>query len=417
MFETFLQAQETSPTLVLVHAGLRDEGALEIAHFLASSQHLLQLDLSGNGITSTGLLHLAKAIKLNLTLESLVLRHNQILEGGNAGLVALCRVLCGNRTMRHLDLRHNGLSGPEVARCIGEMLQGNSSLTHLELSWNPLTPAGGQCLLDHLTMNTMLFDCQLTGCQVAEETLLAIAQLLLRNRKSKGADMQAGPYRGLRGSADGRNSGLPTRELEECPRGAEPDATARSHGMVVSMHHTRELVDRLLVWRAARRAQQPGQGSECTQEFLELLDRLQRELEQHQEAGQAVRKRTELAIQGFQDREMRYRGDMAAAQDRLLGFANEQKDLRAILDRRAQELALLREATNEAKQSLKNDRQRYEAEEARAKNDLATVTAERAEVAEVLKGLEEHSARQEQENIQLRRRAENLRADVVVLQS
>lgn len=194
MFGTFLKAQETSPTLVLNHAKMGDDGAREVAHFVAPNTHLVRLDLSGNEITSTGAKHLAGAVKQSVTLESLVLKHNRIGEAGEIGLAALCRAAVACSSLRHLDLRHNSLTGALAATCLGEMLSGNEHLTHLELSWNPLDPAGGQVLLEHLRRNTTLFDCQLSGCNIPQETLLHIAELLLRNRRANGADLAAGPF-------------------------------------------------------------------------------------------------------------------------------------------------------------------------------------------------------------------------------
>merc|ERR1719335_1638618 len=34
----------------------------------------------------------------------------------------------------------------------------------------------------------------MSGCGVADETMLSMAQLLTRNRKAKGSEMQAGPF-------------------------------------------------------------------------------------------------------------------------------------------------------------------------------------------------------------------------------
>merc|ERR1712107_543655 len=117
------------------------------------------------------------------------------------------------------------MGGAKAAEVIGEMLRCNAHMTHLELSWNALEPEGGQVLFQNIRVNTTLFDCQLTGCRIADETLLAIAELLHRNRKAKGADLQAGPYQacvdwatGPQTSALLRGLGGPhaTSQLIEC---------------------------------------------------------------------------------------------------------------------------------------------------------------------------------------------------------
>mmetsp|Transcript_19877 Transcript_19877/g.40416 ORF Transcript_19877/g.40416 Transcript_19877/m.40416 type:complete len:416 (-) Transcript_19877:123-1370(-) len=399
----FLRAQEESPTLVLANAGLDDEGAMEIASFLGPSHHMLRLDLSGNAITSVGITHLARSLQMNGMIESLVLRHNRIAEGGEAGLAALCRALAGHRSLRHLDLRHNGLAGALAAKCLGEMLQSNSHLTHLELSWNPLDPAGGQVLLEHVTANTTLFDCQLTGCSIAAETLMAIANVLLRNRKAKGADMQAGPYRGLRSERDedGRCHG---EAMAECS--PKPD-----------WQRTKELMDRLRLVQAAGDGRADGaDASAWAQELHEHLERYQGELDRESRRCGEIHQRTDLAITGFQDRELRYRSDIAAAREKVKEYRIEAEELRGIRLRQSQELEVLQEACGDARESLERSRQHHELEEARSKTGLATVEADRRELAEHLEGLQLQSLQKDRDIEQLRLRAEKVRSGVIILQ-
>merc|ERR1719161_1840692 len=58
----------------------------------------------------------------------------------------------------------------------------NTTITHLDLSWNDLGVDGGLALLDGLKHNNTLVDCQLSGSKVGEETLHEVAFLLRRNR-------------------------------------------------------------------------------------------------------------------------------------------------------------------------------------------------------------------------------------------
>merc|ERR1712064_121857 len=82
------------------------------------------------------------------------------------------------------------------AKAIAEMLRANTTITHLDLSWNDLGVDGGIALLDGLKHNSTLIDCQLSGSKVGEETLHEVAFLLRRNRaaaayKSSPADVGA----------------------------------------------------------------------------------------------------------------------------------------------------------------------------------------------------------------------------------
>merc|ERR1712194_207558 len=133
--------------------------------------------------------------------------------------------------------------------------------------------------------------------------------------------------------------------------------------------------------------------------------------------GEKVERRAELAVTGFQDRELRYRADIVAAQDVLLQYSKEAKGIRAISSRQTEEVKLLREALQEAMRSREANIRFEELELARAKTDLAEVTADREQLDERLADLKEQSARQEKVNHELRKRVEQLRSGVTVLDS
>lgn len=441
IFGAFLAAQQTSPTLSLGNAGLGDEGALEIAHFLAESRHLIRLDLTGNNLSSTAVFHLAKAIKQNHTLESLSLKHNRIGDLGEAGLATLCRALHGNETLRHLDLRHAGLTGAMAASVLGEMLSSNSHLTHLELSWNPLDPAGGQALLEQMRVNTTLFDCQLTGCGIANETLFSIAQILLRNRKAKGADLQAGPYQAVVDwSGGGRalpgadvGGPLTRSQLVDCSGGdgvatmaggagdgTNVDIAARAahsdvlfSSFVVSNESTNELMMRL-----AKFIGSPGttqKDAALAQEMYEYLDRAQKQLIQDRDQVEGIHRHLTALSEGFRDREIRSREKMGVGHNELLELKQEILTIRGILERRSEELGLIRDQNSQTHRDHVEDREQGEADEALNKNRLAEIMAEKRELEKRLASLQEACQKQDAENAELRKRTARLREGVTLL--
>merc|ERR1712039_115375 len=149
-------------------------------------------------------------------------------------------------------------------------------------------------------------------------------------------------------------------------------------------------------------------------ELLEHLHCSQQTLDQEKESEADVRRRSQLLVTGFQDREMRYRADIAAAQNVLLEYAKEQKELRAIMDRQSEEMRLLREAYGETKRSADANMRFQELEDARTKTDLAEIVSERKELAERLESLQKQIADKDKENTELRARAELLRTGVVL---
>ena len=149
--------------------------------------HLAVLLLTRNHLTDPGALDLARAVRDNTTLTRLDLNQNNI---GQQGAEALVNALGeeANRTIVHLDLAWNGDidRGTKLALatcllwnvdhqaldkdrvlflaslCLGEdgvvelvrRLNGNTTLKRLVLSDNDISEAGGQALIDWLTVGS-----------------------------------------------------------------------------------------------------------------------------------------------------------------------------------------------------------------------------------------------------------------------
>jgi len=441
VFGALLAAQAESPTLSLKNAGLNDECALEIAQFLAGSRHLIRLDLTGNSLSSTGVFHIAKALKQNYTLESLTLKHNRIGEAVETGLATLCQALHGNETLRHLDLRHACLHGAGAARAIGEMLKSNSHLSHLDLSWNPLDPAGGQVLLDYLSMNTTLFDCQLTGCGIADETLLCIAQMLHRNRKGKSADLKAGPYQA--GTDCGGGERVPSahaaviggiggplvesqfiactggdRAISVAGGGANEDMAPRfadspDSKFVVSNETTNEMMMRLIKFMGCPTTNSTDAAR--AQEMYDYLDKAQKELVQGRNQIEGIHHHLTALSSGFRDRELRSRDSIAVGQDELLELKREMLSVRGIMSRRSEDLGLIRDQNVQLCIDHRDDQQQAHDEEVENKSKVAAIVAEKKELEKRLESLEETCQKHQVENAEMRKRAARLREGVTLL--
>lgn len=430
----YLKAQETSPTVILAYASIGDEGAVEVSRLLASSPYLLRLDLTGCNISSVGAMHLAEALRQSVTLESLVLKHNSLTSGpyGEAGLVAICQAAHDSPCLRHLDLRHNFLEGTSAAEHIGSILQGNQQLSHLELSWNELGPSAGEVLLGHIRATSGLFDCQLSGCRLAEETKLEIAELLLRNRKAKGADTQAGPFKGTWASVrqdkqfDSSHAFEKQALAPKLQNGVQESASEWHSRMlelgvagniVVTEERTREYIVRLVEYRQQRLERcEAGMESSISSRVSELLQYLeenqQRSCLLHQDACKSLQ-RTQLIADGFKDRETRYRCDIAAARDRLLEFASEHRQLQAIHGRLLSDLNLLRENLDQARLLHSNTQTQAEDDQLRAETRLAELKIDQKELSQQLDALHRRGDPLDSQTAKLRKRAEEVRERVI----
>jgi len=410
---TFLHAQRAAPTLSLAYADIGDEGCLEVAKFLSESAYLEHVDLTGNGITAVGAAHLAGALRLNRTCESLVLNFNSIGVAGEEGLSSLCRALSTNTALKHLDLRHNSISGGIAVQCIGDMLKSNTTLTHLELSWNPLQPAGGQILLDHVNKNTTLFDCQLSGCKISDETMKSIAKHLFRNRKAKKAEYQEGPY-ASRVESDVSNN------VQKPEVGPWSDTTRELHvakaGMLkpslLSEPRTHDIMMRLEQWMS-----RPGLSEDSrrqAQELHEYVDKVQKQLIQDQKIATDLEEHVSLLSQGFRDREERYKHDINLAQEKLIDLGHEKDTLQSIFKRYAAELRLVREQHDQAFRERDEDNERHLNEEERCRAELSQIMAQKRALAERKQELEGRSKRMEVENQRLRTRSKEVRKNLLI---
>lgn len=396
-----------------------------MAEFASKSVHLRLLDLTGCEITSTGVLHLAEVLRCSITLESLVLRHNDIMSGpaGEEGLAALCQAAASSSSLRHLDLRHCGVHGESAAAHVASILQGNGGLSHLELSWNHLEPSGGQVLLDGIRKTSGLYDCQLTGCRLADETLRDVAELLLRNRKAHKASMQAGPYKGswLKNNAELEFEG----QVPATPSGmrSQGQAAAANHPLryavanipsnaVVSDEKTAELIERLFEVR--HRFLPESSSGKITQihEFLEYLQRGQADAKENRQAADEVINRTKLMMQGFEDREMRYREQLAQGRDELLDHSREYSKLQGNLRRSLEDLSILREDLEIAMDEMKRFERHCEDDADRDYSTFVAVTSDRKELERKLAELEDRGHHLDVETKMLRTRAQQVRERV-----
>lgn len=260
-------------------------------------------------------------------------------------------------------------------------------------------------------MNTCLLDCQMTGCGIAEQTLLTMAHSLHRNRKGAGADLKPGPYQIFidQGPAGGG-------AVSEClQRSLDGDRQARgiSINMEVSRDRTNEKMIRVNEWRAGRSIH--PEAARQAEEMVEHLDGFQKQLEADVGDTGRVRERVELLGQGFANREQRYRGDIGRAQDKLLDYEKERKEMQAIFARLSEELELWRDRSDQEWDELQRTKRHSEGEEGCNQNTLNNIILDNKGLTARLKELEEQSAKQERDNEELRRRVETLRENVITL--
>ena len=120
---------------------------------------------------------LAAVLETNTTLTKLDLSWNNL---GPAGAESLATALKTNTTLTNLDLSDNNL-GPAGAESLATALKTNTTLTNLKLSDNNLGPAGAESLAIALKTNTALTNLNLSGSSLGPADAESLATALKTN--------------------------------------------------------------------------------------------------------------------------------------------------------------------------------------------------------------------------------------------
>eukprot|EP00439_Symbiodinium_sp_Y106_P004191 s3142_g1.t1 len=112
------------------------------------------------------------------------------------------------------------------------------------------------------------------------------------------------------------------------------------------------------------------------------------------------------------DRELRYRGNIAAARDQLLDHTQEYSKLQAGLRRSMEDLALLRDDLEVVRNDFERFQRNSEDDEDRDRGTLALLSGERKELERKLAELKDRGSHLDFESNMLRSRAEQVRERV-----
>lgn len=139
---------------------------------------LESLDLSDNYLLSEGVVAFSGALTVNKSLKRLVLQSNSI---DHEGVVALCQALESNHTLQELSLSDN-LVQWEGAQAIAKLLKTTSSLTHFYLGRNGLEDEAIGLIFDAMALNSSVVDLGMDGSN--PETSIHSARSLLNMLES-----------------------------------------------------------------------------------------------------------------------------------------------------------------------------------------------------------------------------------------
>ena len=117
-----------------------------------------------------------------LTLRELIIRGTPL---PHDCIQYLCQLLTNNKSIQVLDIWRDSISDRGVAD-ICKVLEHNSTITSLDLQYNPLiTSASAQALSHLLLNNSTLSELNLRGTSLSSESLLLLLQSLSANKNMK----------------------------------------------------------------------------------------------------------------------------------------------------------------------------------------------------------------------------------------
>ena len=167
-----MATNSTVTYLRLFYNGIGDSGAAALAKAVEINSTLTELDLCVNGIGDSGAAALAKAVEINSTLTELDLSHNGI---GDSGAAALAKAVGINSTLTHLHLSGNGI-GDSGAAALAKAVGINSTLTHLHLSGNGIGDSGAAALAKAVGINSTLTELHLSDNGIGDSGAAALAK-------------------------------------------------------------------------------------------------------------------------------------------------------------------------------------------------------------------------------------------------
>lgn len=166
-----------------------DAGAKLLAKGLKTNRTVTTLDLSDCHISDEGLGNIAEALKVNKTLQKLLLGLNPAITSG--GAEKLAEALKKNKSLRSVSLYRCNI-GDEGTVHLSEAIRHNTTLEFLSLFHNNIGNEGGQHLVNALEQNDSLQKLELRCNPIRSGLIEQIERILELNRVNKSARGEEG---------------------------------------------------------------------------------------------------------------------------------------------------------------------------------------------------------------------------------
>ncbi len=153
-----------------------------MAKFLRENDQVRVLELKGNNIGPQGIKEIFSSIQGSNQIKSMFCEWNSI--GRDVeGINAVAGFILNNKTIEHLGLSNNKISGEDVDS-LANSLRNNKHLLSLDLKWNELGTKGGVKLLNAIKDNDTLLYLEVNGNNISEDIFENLEKVTQKNRLS-----------------------------------------------------------------------------------------------------------------------------------------------------------------------------------------------------------------------------------------
>ncbi|CAK94313.1 unnamed protein product (macronuclear) [Paramecium tetraurelia] len=180
--QTMLEQLKNAQRIDLSEMYIGDDGARLLSNYVKNNKNLKCLVLRGNNITAQGFLDIVTALRGCPLLKILSLEWNQIGSDG-VGIETLAGFLVSNKSLQHIGLSNNKLTGDQIEP-LANALRQNTTLLSLDLRWNSLGKKGGEFLLSAVGDNKAILYLDLNGAEIIQQDQEAIEDILEQHRAS-----------------------------------------------------------------------------------------------------------------------------------------------------------------------------------------------------------------------------------------
>ncbi|XP_061188206.1 leucine-rich repeat-containing protein 74B-like [Saccostrea echinata] len=195
-------------TLVIPHHGIGPSGAKAVAIALVNNSTISRLDLSSNGLESTGLFYILEMLQSNKMISDINLARNDL---GSRGAQLISESLRKNKTLTKLNISGNNFSEKD-ANYLGKLIKKNKTIKELVLSHNSFREQGGVVLGGALECNRVLKKLDLSWNHLRQLGAVAICWSIGENTSLTSLDLSWNGF-GMEGCHEMGKSLLRNRTL------------------------------------------------------------------------------------------------------------------------------------------------------------------------------------------------------------